>query len=296
MTSVALLAGALVAAGLVGIVSALSAHEPGPARPPGGITERLRLWWRSHNAGTERDRRRRRILLCAALIAVVGLWLITTVPAIGLGAGLAVLGTPWVWNAGARESRAIERLDAVTAWVSRLQSNMTTGMGLMAAVAANTETAPAAIAAEVAQLDRRLRSPDADTAGALREFAEAIADPVADRTIAVLLLHLQDHAEGLSTVLGDIARSGARSVAQRQEALATREDSFTALRFMVVFILITLGLLVTIPSTSRALHSTVGQMVLVMFFVTGGGIFAWVRSMCRPPRPTRLLGPVGRPS
>jgi Flp pilus assembly protein TadB len=281
--------GALAGGGVVLVVAGL-AGTAGPAGPGPAALERLRRWWRGPGSAGHRPGTRQVLLIGAGLAAVTG-YLVTGVPAIGLLAGAAVPGVPWLWQAGRREQRAIARVQALGDWTRRLKDQLSTGAGLVSAVVATAEAAPTAIAGEVHGVASRLRT-GADPAAALRRFADELADPVADQVVAALLLHLADRGEHLGEVLAAIAADTGRQVSMRREVHARRTQPRVTVRFMTGFGLLTAGLLARGDLLS-AYATARGQLVLLALAAGFVATLAWVRSLSQPPAQPRYLREIG---
>ncbi|NIL64788.1 hypothetical protein HCB39_26970 [Salinispora arenicola] len=72
---------------------------------------------------------------------------------------VAVPGVPWLLSAGREEQRTIARVEAVEAWTRRLRDVEDSGVGLQEAIVDTAQTAPAAIAADVAVARRGASKP-----------------------------------------------------------------------------------------------------------------------------------------
>lgn len=278
--------GGLAAGGVLLIVAGLrGTAEPLP-HPDTGIAGRVqRVWGRL--GGTPAERRTRQVLLVAAGVVGVGVFVLTGVPVVALLAAVAVPGVPWLWGVGKREERAIARAEALADWTRRLKDQLSTGAGLMSAVVNTTDAAPPVIAAEVRALAARLRS-GADPRRSLYQFAADLDDPIAEQVVAALLLHLQDRGEHLSDVLSAIAADAGKQVSMRREVHAKRTQPRITVRFMTVF-----GLLVAAILARGELIDVYttpgGQMVLLVLSGAFVATLVWVRSLSRPPSQPRFL-------
>ena len=96
------------------------------------------------------------------------------------------------------------RTEAVAAWAEMLRDTLAAG-GFREAILASRRVAPAPIAAQVGELAER--SEYAPLGVALRQFAHAVDDPVADHVVAALVVATERQAAGLRDMLGRIAAS-----------------------------------------------------------------------------------------
>ncbi|QSB14924.1 type II secretion system F family protein [Natronosporangium hydrolyticum] len=280
---------AALAVGGVFLIVAGLAGGPAPTTPSDApIVGRVRRFWRDLG-GTPAERRTRQVLLVAAAVVAVLVFVLTGVPAVALLAGVAVPGVPWLWGVGKREQRGIERAEALGDWTRRLKDQLSTGAGLMSAIVNTTEAAPPIIAEEVGALAARLRT-GADPKRALHRFAEELDDPIAEQVVAALLLHLQDRGEHLADVLAAIAADAGKQVSIRREVHAKRTQPRITVRFMTVFGLVIAAILAR-GELIEAYTSARGQLVLLVLASAFVATLVWVRSLSRPPAQPRFLRP-----
>lgn len=279
---------ALAAGGVLLVIAGLRGTDGPPRRYDSPLADRLQRAWRGQG-GTPAERRARQVLLAAAGVVAVVVFVATGVPAVALLVAVAVPGVPWLWSVGKREERAIQRAEALGDWTRRLKDQLSTGAGLVSAIVNTTEAAPPVIAEEVVALAARLRS-GADPHRALYRFAAELDDPIAEQVVAALLLHLQDRGEHLADVLGAIAHDAGRQVSMRREVHAKRTQPRITVRFMTVFGLVVAAILAR-GELIEAYTTPRGQLVLLAL---AGGFVAtlvWVRSLSRPPAQPRFLRP-----
>ncbi|MER7440017.1 type II secretion system F family protein [Micromonospora avicenniae] len=279
---IAVVSGAACVAGLVLAVVALvgTRRPPGPA--PGAGPGLRRLWYGS--SGTPGEQRNHQALLIGALVAGAAAFLLTGLPVVGLLVAVAVPGTPWLFNVGREEQRAIARVEAVGEWTRRLKDVSATGQGLQQSIIHTVGTAPEEIEEEVRLLAARLQAGWL-ARSALLAFADEIGDPVCDQVVAALILHLTDRGDRLGDVLGSIAAE----VATRREIEAKRTQPRFAVRFLTGMTLATLGYGLLNDEYIRPYATPVGQLVMAALGATFIGLLAWVRSMSQPRRPARFL-------
>ncbi|MET7747331.1 type II secretion system F family protein [Micromonospora sp. NPDC005367] len=283
---IAVVSGAACVAGLVLAVVALvgTRRPPGPA--PGAGPGLRRLWYGS--GGTPGERRKHQALLIGALVAGAAAFLLTGLPVVGLLVAVAVPGTPWLFNVGRAEQRAIARVEAVGEWTRRLKDVSATGQGLQQSIIHTVDTAPEEIEEEVRLLAARLQAGWLARA-ALLAFADEIGDPVCDQVVAALILHLTDRGDRLGDVLGSIAAAAAAEVATRREIEAKRTQPRFAVRFLTGMTLATLGYGLLNSEYIRPYATPIGQLVMAALGAIFIGLLAWVRSMSQPQRPARFL-------
>lgn len=273
------LSGALIAAGILGIIVGLKpSPEPEP-RPPwqaGG----LRRGWRAMSPV-------RRWLALAALVlgAVVGVltsWLILIVvlPA-------AVLGLP-VILATSSDSGRIARLDAIAEWTRNLSGVLVAGQGLEQALMASLRSTPEAIRLEVSRLVARLRS-RWDTESALRAFADEVDDATCDLVAAALILGARKRGPGLSAVLTGLAESTADDVRARRQIEADRAKPRATARWVTI---LSVGALTVLALTGQFLApyaTPLGQLILLALLGCYAAALAWMQRMAATPAPARFL-------
>jgi Flp pilus assembly protein TadB len=281
---------ALAVGGTILLVAGLRGTAEPAHRFDSPAAEKLRRWWRGSGL-TAAERRARQALLVVAAVATVATYAVTGVPAMALLAGVAVPGVPWLWRVGSREERAIDRAEALSDWTRRLKDQLTTGTGLTSAIVGSADVAPTAIAEPVRALAARLQA-GTDPERALYRFAHELDDPVAEQVVAALLLHLADRGEHLTEVLAAIAGDAAKQVSMRREVHAKRTQPRTTVRFMTVFGLIVLAVLVRGDLIS-AYTTPRGQLVLLVLSGAFVGTLVWVRSLSKPPVQPRFLRPPG---
>ncbi|WBB65551.1 type II secretion system F family protein [Micromonospora sp. WMMD812] len=283
---IAVVSGAACVAGLLLAVVALVGTRRPPGRAPGAGPGLRRLW---HGSGsTPRERRAHQSLLVGAAAAGALAFLLTGLPVVGLLVAVAVPGTPWLFNVGRAEQRAIARIEAVGEWTRRLKDVSAVGQGLQQSIIGTVGTAPEEIEEEVRLLAARLQAGWL-ARSALLAFADEIADPVCDQVVAALILHLTDRGERLGDVLGSIAAAAAAEVATRREVEAKRTQPRFAVRFLTGMTLATIGYGLLNTEYIWPYGTPTGQLVMAALGAAFVGLLAWVRSMSQPQRPARFL-------
>lgn len=281
---VALLA-ALATAGVILIVAGLrgTTEERGYSADRFGL---VRRWWRGHGR-TAAERATHQAMLVGGVAVGIAGYVMTGVPAVGIVAGLAVPGLPWLWGVGKREEKAIDRAEALGNWTRRLKDELSAGTGLASAIVSTAGTAPTPIADEVRALAARLQA-GANPQRSLLRFASDLDDVIADQVVVVLLLHMSDRGQHLGEVLSAIAADTAKQVAMRREVHAKRTQPRNTVRFMAVFGVLVV-LLVARGDLMAAYETPRGQLILVVLSGAFFATVAWVRSMSQPPPQQRFL-------
>ncbi len=190
-------AGALVVAGLLGLVAGLRPTPPRAPKPRTAPPLTARL---AHVS------RRTRVLLLAGLAAgvVVAAWtgwllaLVLVPAADGRASGPAV--------AAAGQPRRIDRLEAMEEWTRSLSGVLTAGVGLEQALLATLRSTPEPIRPEVTRLAARLRA-RWSTEDALRAFADDLDDATGDLIAANLILGAARRGAGLAVRPGRVGAS-----------------------------------------------------------------------------------------
>lgn len=274
----AALAGALIAAGVLGIVAGL---RPAPEPPP--KPERRHLGsgrWKAIPP------RRRWVALAALVVGLVAglvsgwLMLIVVLPA-------AVLGLP-VLLATSTETARIARLDGLAEWTRNLSGVLTAGEGLQQALIASLRSAPDAIRPEVARLVARLRS-RWPTEAALRVFSADLDDAIGDLVAGALILGTRKSGTSIAAVLSGLAESTAAEVRARRLIEADRAKPRATARWVT---LLSTGALTVLALTGQFLApygTPVGQLLLLVLLGCYAAALAWMRRMAASPVPPRFI-------
>lgn len=281
-TLLAALAGALVVAGVVLGIYALTprlAPPPHPARP--ARTGRLVRWWRGL-PGWQRWSSLAGLALGVIVMVTTG-WVVA-VPVLPA----AVLGLPALLMFSSAD-RQISRMDAIAEWTRNLAGVLTAGQGIEAAIQASLRSAPDVIRPEVARLVGRMRS-RWSTEQALRAFADDLDDATGDLVCAALILGAAKRGDGLARVLHDLAESVSADVRGRRQIEADRAKPRASARMVT---LLSIGALVFFGLGGRffAPYSTpLGQLILLVLLSCYGLLLWWLRRMAEIQPATRILG------
>lgn len=289
---IAALAVAVALAGFMIVVIGLLGTT-GPSRPSSQATNFVRRMLGSDLPRAARQRRGG--LLILGLVALIGGWLYSGIPTVGIVAGGAVIAGPWLFGAGRTEKVMIARLEAIEIWTRRLADVVRSGTGLHQAIIVSTADAPAAIAAEVAELATELRS-DVSTWDALRAFADRLGDPSSDEVIAALMLNAKERGPRLADVLDRVSGGISDLITMRREVASGRTDARLSGQILTGLTLGGLVVLLVNKSYMRPYHTFEGQAVLAFCVAAFAALLFWARQLNLPRRVPRLLrGPTARP-
>jgi Flp pilus assembly protein TadB len=260
------LAGALIVAGLIGVVVGLrpTAAAPMPARS---------RWMRRV---TKIDRTTRLLLLGGVAGGVIA-WLVTGLVLAVAAVPIAAVGLPMLLSSSTAASR-IRRLEAMEEWTRSLSGVLTVGVGLEQAIVATLRSTPAAIAPEVSRLVARLRA-RWNTDEALLAFADELDDSTGDLVAANLILGARRRGAGLASVLEGLAESVAADVRARRQVEADRAKPRATARWVTV---ISAGVIVILGISGRYVEpyrSPLGQVVLATLLTAYVATLIWLKRM-----------------
>ena len=278
------LAGALIVAGIIGLVVGLN---PAPVRPPRPRPARRKPM-------TARTKR----LLLVGVVGGCVAWLVTGWALALVAVPLACVGVPVLLsNSGA--SARIDRLEAMEEWTRSLSGVLTVGIGLEQALVATERSTPSAIRPEVQRLVARLRS-RWNTEEAIRAFADELDDATGDLVAANLILAARRRGAGLSQVLESLAESVAADVRARRQIEADRAKPRATARWVTI---ISIGVLVILAISGTYVEpyrSPLGQVILVTLLAAYVATLVWMKRMAIGKPLARFLvgtpGPVERAS
>lgn len=265
----AALAGALVAAGVLGMIASL---RPVPVEPMLGPRLTPALLRQVRVIPT-----RTRVLALVGvgvgvLVAVVSGWLVAIV-----AVPLAVVGLPSLLRSPA-ETAQIERLEAMAEWTRNLAGVLTVGVGLEQALVATLRSTPEPIKPEVSRLVARLRA-RWSTEDALQEFADELDDATGDLVAAYLILGARRRGAGLASVLHGLAESVAEDVTARRKIEADRAKPRATARNVTLITLGVLGFLAFNGQFMAPYGTPLGQALLAVLLAAYAGALTWLRRM-----------------
>lgn len=274
------LGGALVVAGLIGVVLGIRPAPERPVAPP-----RSQVPFAGRLAAMPSRTRMLLIggVVAGLLIALLTGWFIAIalVPAV-------VVGLPTLLSAPPSASR-IDRLEAMEEWTRSLSGVLTVGVGLEQALIATLRSTPAAIRPEVAQLVARLRA-RWSTEQALRAFADQLDDATGDLIAANLILGARRRGAGLASVLDSLAESVASDVRARRAIEADRAKPRATARWVTIITVSVLGFLALTGEYIQPYTTPLGQILLVILLVAYVATLIWMRSMAKGAPLPRFIG------
>jgi Flp pilus assembly protein TadB len=222
--------------------------------------------------------------------------LVTGWPAGTVLAALAAWSAPSVLGGDKDAAGAVARIEAIAGWTEMLRDTTGAAAGLEQAIAATAPLAPEAIRPQVTELAGRLAGGER-LDGALREFADRVADPLADLVVAALIHAAAHHARRLSELLSSLAASARSQASMRLRVDAGRASLRTSARMITsVTAVMAAGLVLLNRGYLAPYDSVAGQLILLLT----GGIFAagftLLRQMARHQQPARILAAAARPA
>lgn len=226
-----------------------------------------------------------------AVVVAIAVAAVTGWPVAGLAAGAIAVLVPVLLAARSLRRRELERTDALAAWVEMLRDTIAGHAGLQQAIALTSEVAPEAI-----RVDVRTLAVDAQRVGmsaALRRFAAAISDPLADMIVAALTIAADHQARNLADLLGEIASSARDQSAMRLRIETGRARTYASARWIVgLTMLMAAGLVLFSPEFMTPYDDLVGQIVLGLVGALFVGAVAGLITLSRPERLPRVLAGV----
>lgn len=277
-------AGALVVAGLIGVVVGLRKVPVSDGVP---VRRRSRVL-----ARLLRLERRTQIFAVVGLVGGLIAYLMTGwVIAILLGP-IAGVGLPILLNVG-DAGGDIKRLEALEEWIRNLAGVLTVGAGLEEAIRLTLRSVPDEIRPEVTTLVARLRA-RWGTEEALRAFADDIDDATGDVVAASLILGARRRGSGLVSVLESTAQSVSEDVRARREIEAERAGPRATARWVTIITAIVLGVLTFTGDYVQPYASWLGQILLTVYLAAYVGLLVMMRNMSKGKPISRFLGEAAR--
>jgi tight adherence protein B len=284
MTLIAGLAGALLVAGVLGVLAGARRRPVVEGTPPRRGRGRPARWWVSLGRGTQ-------VGAVVALAAGVLVGITSGFYLAVLVAPLAVVGLPYLLMRST-QAADIGRLEAMAEWTRNLSGVLTAGVNLEQALVVSLRSTPAPIEAEVSRLvgrlDARWRIEDA-----LRAFAHDLADATGDLMVMELMLGARSRGAGLATVLAGVAESTAADVAARRAIEADRAKPRATARWVTI---LSSGAMVFFAFSGRFLdpyRTPSGQVLLGVLLAGYGFTLVQMRRMSTGRPFPRLLTDVG---
>lgn len=280
----AIIAGLLITAGLLGIVHGTRRNTSATGMRRRSIAE---LWTKITRRPAGRVGQRRDMILLGSVImggilALLTGWLILVVvlPILALGLPyLLILPRP----------RDIELLEALDRWIRSLAATLATGKSITDAIRISRRTAPPLIADEISLLVARLNN-RWETRDALMRFADAIDSPDADAVVAALILASSRGANGASVTLQALADSLQAQLKGRRAVEVERSKPYVVVRQVTIISLATLVLVFAgSPAFFAPYRTPLGQALLSVLLISYIGSLLMMRRKAREPARSRLL-------
>jgi Flp pilus assembly protein TadB len=226
-----------------------------------------------------------------AVIAGLGVGVVTGWPVGGLLAALAVWLLPGLVASGRAEAARTVRIEAIAGWAEMLRDTLSGAAGLEQALLATAPIAPAPIRLEVTTLAAALQS-GARLTDALDELADELADPTGDLVVTALQLAATRQARQLADLLGRLATAAHDHAALRLRTTAARAQSRTSVRIIIgTTVFMAAGMVLLTHGYAAPYRTVAGQLVLLVIGGLFGGAYWWLGRMNRIPAPDRLLQP-----
>lgn len=257
------LAGALIVAGLIGVVVGL---KPTPVRPV-----------RPRRVQRKPMSTRTKQLIVIGVAGGCVAWLVTGWALALVAVPLACVGVPMLLSNSGAAAR-IDRLEAMEEWTRSLSGVLTVGIGLEQALVATERSTPAAIQPEVRRLVARLRS-RWNTEEAIRAFADELDDATGDLVAANLILAARRRGAGLAQVLESLAESVSADVRARRQIEADRAKPRATARWVTIISVAVLVVLAVSGTYVEPYRSPLGQVVLVTLLAAYVATLVWMKQM-----------------
>jgi len=267
--------GAMVAAGLLGIVASLLGVRlfGGFAKGAAKVqqqSEKLVLW----------------VLGAFGFAAAVWGW--TGWPVGGMWAFLGVMSIPLLRGTGPKASDEIAKVEAIATWSEQIRDTMNAAAGLQQSLIATAVNGPAVISRELTTFARR--APRGSLAPALRQLGVDLDHPAADLVIAGLVSATELDAGRLVPLLDRLASSIRDEAQMRVRIEVSRARVRTSMKIVGFFVTATVVLMVVVgkdllqgySSFSGQIWLTVVGMVVV--------VAVWsTRRLSQVPQPARFV-------
>lgn len=278
MPLLAALAGALVVAGILGVIWGL-VPQPEPAPRP--VRPRRPNFW-----ATLPRWARWGVLVALGVGLVVFMvtgWFLAVVilPLVVLAVPFLVVASP--------EAAQIKRLDGMAEWTRNLAGVLTVGVGLEQALVATLRSTPESVRPEVGRLVARLRA-RWRTEDALRAFADELDDATGDLIAANLILGARRRGAGLASVLQSLAESVTADVMARRQIEADRAKPRAVARNVT---LVSAGALAFYALSGQFLApygTPIGQVILGVLLAGYAAALVWMRRMTVGKPLPRFIG------
>lgn len=284
-------AGSSLAAGVVLIALGLR-RSPVTGPRPAWLRAGIRALARTAAPPPDTSALAQRARLAAWCAAGAVVWVLTGWPVAGVAVLVGGVWAPWLLGSAQIARKRIARLEAIEGWCRRMADTLSGGgaVGLAQAIAVTARYAAAEIADPVGVLAARLKDGNVAPGAAIREFADALDDRVADTVAAAIGLALHQQSAGMATVLRQLAEGVARDVRARREIEAARTESRQSVRMLLVIQAGVLVLLALVPSFAAPYSSPAGQLVMVVLLAATVWLLVWMRRLAIRHNQPRFVG------
>lgn len=283
-----LLLGAMLAAGLVLVASPwlwpTGVREARQARA-GALTRLLG----ESGYGRTSPRTLIAVMIAAALGAAAIAWLLTSLPVLGILAGLAGAAAPVLFLRGRRLRLRKARRQLWPDVCDLLVAAIRVGLSLPDAVASLAESAPQAVRPAFAVFARDLRA-TGRFESSLDRLKATLADPIADRIIETLRMARQVGGTELTGVLRALSSSVRADAALRGEVEARQSWIRGAAVLGTIAPWVILALLAMRPEGARAYSTPEGVLVIVVGAIVSVVAYRIMLRIGRLPEPGRWFG------
>jgi Flp pilus assembly protein TadB len=225
-----------------------------------------------------RRRRMDRLGLRASLavVAAVGLWLITQWPVGALLAGAGGFMIPSTGSGRAARRMAMGRMEAVAVWAEMLRDVLAAGGGLEQSIVVTARVAPPAIAEQVSRLAARIGRGD-DLVDGLLYLACDLENEMADQVVAGLVMAARRNPDHLSELLSALAEVTRDKIAMHRRIETARVSVRSSIRLITIITAAFSGGLLLLNDDYIAVYRGLsGQLVLLAVVGLFAGAHLWV--------------------
>lgn len=226
----------------------------------------------------------------AGLALGVVVLLLTGWPVAAVATAAGVVFIPTVLGGGKASKKLIARSDALADWTRRLADLISSGAAgsTREALRRSLSSAPAPISAAVENLVNRMVPQGVESA--LRQFADEIEDPAADKFAMVLILRERNGGPGLAEVLTALAEDLDERSRMVRDVEAERAKPRSNMRTIVATTVVVMIGMVLFARTFLSGYSTVvGQVALLVDMTIFAIALRWMRALSAPPTWPRVL-------
>jgi Flp pilus assembly protein TadB len=281
MTTIGALFGLLGTGLAIGVLLITAGLRERPIRP--ATPSRLGIWLTAHQD------RKQIGLLVGAVLAGLGVGVITGWVVGAILTVVAIVGLPRILGSNSDHKRHLERIEAIASWTEMLRDTLVAAAGLEQAILATAPACPAAIREEITELAVRLERGER-LAPSLRNLAEQLRDPTADLVISALVLAAEHQARQLADLLGELAGEAREQASMRMRVEAGRARTRTSVRVIVITTLsFAIGLVLLNRGYLAPYDTAFGQIMLLLVGTLFAAAFAWLARIARLREPERFL-------